>query len=195
MKRIKRLFWHWIFNVNRATSKPTPISWQDYKNGISKPNEYCITMYRPMLQYRRPILLFALLLLITACEKQQTDYNGTYFGTTELYLSGQQQTTMSRRIISNHEAGTTKIHWWDAPNVDCYTVIEGDTYTITNVEILAETYCYGVKQSNKLLFCGKGRFIGDSLIEEGIVYHMTKINNTYELAESVTWRACFKKHF
>ncbi|MBV5346972.1 hypothetical protein JZU46_01980 [bacterium] len=141
----------------------------------------------------KTFLLFAFVLLMTACEKQQTNYNGTYFGSIEFYLSGQQQVTMSRRIISDHDAGTTKIHWWDAPIVDCYTVIEGDSYPITNVEMLAETYCLGVKQSNKLLFCGKGTFIGDSLVEEGIVYHMTKIDDTYELAESVTWRACFKK--
>lgn len=143
----------------------------------------------------KTLKLILLVLILTSCEKEQTNHNGTYFGSIEYYMAGKPQVTMSRRIISDNGAGTSKIHWWDSPAVDCYTVIESDTYPITNVEILNETYCYGAKQSNKMLFCGEGKFIGDSLIEEGIVYRMTEINNTYKLAESVTWRACFKKQF
>jgi len=134
------------------------------------------------------------ILLLTSCEKQEPSHNGTYTGTITYYLTGYQQQTTSSRQITDNGDGTTKIHWWDAPDVNCYTVISDGSYPINNVEIISEPYCNGVKQKNKLLFIGIGKFIGDSLIESGIVYHFTNIGSTFENSESGTWHATFKKN-
>ena len=133
------------------------------------------------------------LTLFTSCEKEPISHNGTYYGTITYYLSGEPQLTTARRIISNNGEGTTQFHWWDAPPVDCYSVITNNSYPINNVEIFSDPTCNGVKQKDKLLFNGKGTFIGDSLVEEGIVYHYTNINTEQEQCESGTWRAYFKK--
>lgn len=133
-----------------------------------------------------------LLLLLAGCTKVQESHNGTYYGTVEYMLPGYAQQTTCRRVISDNTAGTTKIHWFDAPVVDCYTVIENDMYPITNVTIVAD-YQIGPCSKNKLVFCGEGKFIGDSLIETGIVYHFTEQDTTYVLSGSGSWRGCFKK--
>lgn len=138
-------------------------------------------------------ILILFLFILASCEKETPVYTGTYTGEITYYLSGQPQKTVARREISNGTDGTVIIHWWDAPDVNCYTIIENGEYQINNVEILAETYCYGVKQSNKLVFCGVGKFIGDSLVESGIVYHFITTDDGYSSSESGTWRGYFKK--
>lgn len=139
------------------------------------------------------LLITLVIIAFSSCEKAETTYNGTYYGPIEYHLSGIKQETTARRIITDNGEGSVKIHWWDAPPVDCYTVITEGSYPINNVEILSEPYCNGVKQKDMLVFCGRGTFIGDSLVEKGIVYHYTNIGSSFENTESGTWIAKFKK--
>jgi len=48
MKRIRKAFWHWLFEIERATSTPTPISWTTNRNGILQPNSFVLDAYKPM---------------------------------------------------------------------------------------------------------------------------------------------------
>lgn len=140
-------------------------------------------------------LLAIAFIALTSCEKEEPDYNGTYYGQIEYRLTGFPPVTTARRIVTDHseEAGMKKIHWLDAPDINCYTVVLDGEYSIWNLDIIAEPYCLGVKQKNRLSFCGTGKFIGDSLVEEGIVYHFTNVDTEYEQCESGTWRASFKR--
>jgi len=138
------------------------------------------------------ILSVIALLFLISCEKDQPNYCGEYIGFTETYMAGVSQYNQARRTITDNGEGTFKIHWWDSKDVNCYTVIENGEYLITNVEILAEPYCFVVKSKHFYQYCGKGKFIGDSLVEEGIMYHYVDSLSTRITVASTTWRGCFK---
>ena len=129
-----------------------------------------------------------------SCTKEVPTFNGTYYGEITYYIPGFDQTTQARRIISDHEDGTTKFHWWDAGDINAYSVIEEGTYIFYNIKVPYTPYCYGVLSHNYLLFNGKGTFIGqDSLVESGIVYRYSDSDTTSTQCVSGTWIAKFKR--
>lgn len=111
---------------------------------------------------RVEVLFLALLLSVTlySCEKV-TEYTGTYTGTITYNDS---VTTPATRIIQDGY-----IHWWDAPNTDCYTTISGNSYQISNVIMTFTPTCNGVTTIHQMIFNGIGTLSGDSLTESGTV--------------------------
>jgi len=143
------------------------------------------------------LMLAMFLILGTSCQKEQNENQkliGRWQGTIEYRISGIYGLPTAVRKFSVHEVDYLHVIWADSPFVDGYTFMLNGEYNIDNITIPSETWCNGVHIKQELVFCGHGHYYSDdSLVESGIVYYKRNASDGFEISESGTWSAKFKK--
>lgn len=141
--------------------------------------------------------IFILLFSLSSCQKEENENQkliGRWQGTIEYHISGINGLPTAVRKFSKHGVDYLHVIWADSPFVDGYTFMLNGEYNIDNITIPSETWCNGVHIKQELVFCGHGHYFSDdSLVESGIVYYKRNANDGFEVSESGTWKAKFKK--
>lgn len=137
-------------------------------------------------KWMNKIFLGLLTLLLASCQKEEesSSYAGEYSGTWEYSTPYFHKENMAayRNIVENESELLVTTNWSTG---ELQTALpNGNGYSYRTFEILANNSC----QMQFVTITGNGRFVGDSLFEEGTLTFVTD-NCTYK----GTWNSKLKK--